>query len=193
MTKQSIHKLNNKGYSLVEIVVVLAIMAIGVGIFSVSLAVISANNVRSCATDTDVLLSRGKVNANYREPMVYIEISDDGTNLIGNYYEAGMITSDTTFDPGELKESKVLGANTISVDLTGFTDLTGAPVTALPIYIAFMRGTGEMMQAVETGGSFTMIGFPGTNAEIAMQWNTTGTRYIIDLVPFTGMHEVRAG
>lgn len=176
---------DNKGYTIIELLVVIALIAVGVGAFTISVGIIASNNVRSCAIDIETMISKGKINSNYREPRVYIviRVSDDGASLICEYFEGGLDNG----TGGTLAETKVLGSAGINVNTTGFT------TAGLPVRLAFDRSTGEML---ELGASGLFEPFDPANltanakARITLT-NLGGTRYIVELTPFTGVHEVR--
>jgi|GEM_PF-1943936 len=183
----------NKGFSLIELLVVVAIMAIALTMISLSIAVVFSNNVRSAANSVDSVLSKAKVNANYRAPIVFVEFAVVGENIIGRYYEGyvageGTASGLTIGTPATFRGYEVLGKSSINVSVTGFSANGTRDLATNPIVIGIERGTGRLLEGTPDGGGYVFAPFSGTQAVISLG-NTTST-YNINLTTFTGKHEV---
>ncbi|MDR0248315.1 MAG: prepilin-type N-terminal cleavage/methylation domain-containing protein [Oscillospiraceae bacterium] len=163
---------NNKGYTLVEIMVVVAILAVALTYTGMSIALVVTTNVRKCANNMNALISQARVNTMYKvEPSVTFRVS--GGSIIGDYYEGGT-----------RKESKEMGSAGISVtveyDGGSFTLTDGGT----PVNIAFTRGTG----ALKEGGS------PRSYTKCtAIRLTRGNSAYSIIISPATGKHEIELG
>jgi prepilin-type N-terminal cleavage/methylation domain-containing protein len=166
---------SNKGFSLIELLVIIAIMGVGLGIAAMSIASLSAADVRRCAADMNSMLSKARVNSMYRgDPVVEIRI--DGTDrVIGEYIENGVVM-----------QSEFLGRRggyTVRIINPADGSPLQPPLTAGSggvIRIGFQRGTGRLMR----GGTLV----PSQAASIVIERGPT--RYRIDFISATGRHTV---
>jgi prepilin-type N-terminal cleavage/methylation domain-containing protein len=165
----------NKGFSLIEVLVIVAIMGVGLGLASMSIASLSSADVRRCAVDMNSMLSKARVNSMYRDRPV-LEISlDADSRVLGTYYEGGVEVQREFLG----RRGGYTGVNVLGTDL-----LPGGSV-----FLGFRRGTGRLV--VYTSANGTM----GTDA--AGTPSITITRgtviYTIDFVAATGRHTVVRG
>jgi prepilin-type N-terminal cleavage/methylation domain-containing protein len=170
--------MRNKGYTLIELVVVMAILGSLLGISLLSLSTIYSSQAKRCAGEIDALISRCKIGALSREGPVYLKlyIAADGS-VHGAYYEKGSLVSDDE-----------LSSKALSV--TYRTD-DGTPPYSLeetPLALSFVRDTGAFMalndvpgsiRAYATGASCTRIDVTGGNRTIGLT-----------LIPPTGSHGI---
>ena len=154
----------NKGFTLVELIVVVAIMAISVAIVSMSISAVSSYRAKKCANEINALLSECKVNAMSR---------GDGESLT-LWYKDGSVYGQLTG-----KEAEELGSG-VTLSYTKDSDAEDAEPTAdigeAKLVIDFERDTGAFKPLNGTTDYCTSIIVAG------------GIR--IKLVPGTGHHEI---
>ena len=171
---------NNKGFSLVELIVVVAILGVCVGIVSMSLSTIFSSRAKKCANEISSLLSQCKVSAMSRSGSVYLKIFGFDGEIRGQIYE-------NTADGEKCLTDDSLGGPNVTVSFTAGGNAYNVSNTAL--YISFNRETGafidvneaEALAGVSSGvsGSCDIINVSG------------GSRnYEIALVPSTGYHSI---
>ncbi|MCL2634950.1 MAG: type II secretion system GspH family protein [Oscillospiraceae bacterium] len=167
-------KLKNKqGFSLVEILVVIALIAVSVGVIGVSVASLSASNLRKCTYAFDNMLSKVRVNSLYRAEPVYVEFSVYGRNVLAKYYEDGVLV-----------EEKIMGR--ADYDITyKIGDITH-DLSERPVSISFVRGKGALILVDEKGEKID-----GECKEFRFSNGTVN--YVINITPSTGNRRVRAG
>jgi prepilin-type N-terminal cleavage/methylation domain-containing protein len=91
-------KRNNRGFTLVEILVVVAILGALIGIISMSVSSVFSERAKRCASEADAYISMCKVNCMSRAGDIYIVLDVDGDGCIrGRYYEDGALKDTAIF------------------------------------------------------------------------------------------------
>lgn len=161
---------NNKGYSLVEIMIVLAILAVLATVGITGLGYIWGTNVRSCANELKTAIGKTRITTMGKDEAT-IRIYQDSTD--GAYYKQEIVDG-----VGErpIKVGKAILTLTYTmVDGTGTLIGTGTISGSDELAIAFDRSSGAQREA--TAGA-------GMCSEIDVSF---GSRHsIITLVPATG-------
>ena len=155
-------KLNNKGFTLAELIVVIAILGILSGVASASISQIFASKTRKFIDDCDAILTRCRVETLSGAPSgTHVEIGLDD----GKYYVAFFDDDDADATPIKkaiLEDSSAICSYTIG---TGTT----AELTNGKISISYNRTTGAMNE------NYTAI-------------DVSGRKIILE--PATGYHRV---
>lgn len=189
---------DNKGYSLVELVIVIAIISAigGMAIYSISLLI--GQYARECANNTSAVLDKEKNYALTKSATVdcYVEIvmkDDDG--YYARYYVPG---SAITEDEWVLIEEQKIGKKTVSMVATLVNSGTGVSrdVTIdsdTSIKIVYNRSSGAFKGTVESDGSGGDTGSLPAMSVIGNEQCTKimieqGREYEIQLYPATGKH-----
>ena len=174
-------KRNNSGFSLVELIVVMAIIGIITVIVGISVSTANSAKTEKAAASVNALISKCRAGALGRAGVVYIKISQEGSgNIVCEYYEEGTLVSAGTYANGKLVSTDTISGNKISVSYT--TQKTGfSPVTTAlpghPLTLSFNRSTGAIMP--QSDGSYcASIIFSG------------GRAYTIRIYSSTGAHEL---
>ena len=169
----------NRGFSYIELLVVVAIIGIAISLVSLSISTIFSLNAKKCAKNIASLLSECKVDAMSRAGDTYLVLYKDSDGVIAEYYISDNLVSEET-----------IGKSSLSLSYTDTNGLTHTDITAAdPICISFLRDTGAFMDIAE---SQTLYGGSGTGEGVYYDEITvsSGRIYSIDLVPSTGRFSV---
>ena len=156
---------NHRGFTLVEVIVVVSILSALTGIISLSVSSVFSVRVRRCATEINAFISMCKVNSMSRggDIRIVLDVDDNG--------EDG--------SPGaEPKSTEIFSDANVSAEFT-----VGGVTTALssdnPLTLSFDRST----------GGFKPCAMAGTEKIYCTSISVTGGKtYVITLVPSTGNH-----
>jgi prepilin-type N-terminal cleavage/methylation domain-containing protein len=151
---------SNKGFTLVELIVVVAIIGIIIGAMTYSINSVSSTRAKKVASDLSALISQCRVDTLSGAPSpTYLEISKDGKVYYGILHEGG-----------EEKARQKLGGSGVSISWSSQTEGDA-------LKIGFSRATGAMdVINYQNCTSITVISGAGS--------------YTITLVPKTGYHSV---
>lgn len=188
----------NKGFSLVELIIVLAIVAVLGGIAIYSLSLLTGQHARECANNTSAALDKEKNYALTRSATVdcYIEIvMRDGEGYFARYYIPGSAITQTDW---VLAEEQKLGRQRVSVIAALVSTDTGAIQnvtidTDTSIKIVYDRTSGAFKGTVLSDGTDGDAGnLPDTDTIAGNQCTAItidqGRTYEIELYPATGKH-----
>ena len=169
----------NKGFSLIELVVVIAILGIAAGLVVGSLNVVHVQNMRSCASEIDALLSKTKICAMSRAGNVYLVLRQTSDGVYADYYEGGV-----------LRQTDKVGKSTVIVV---WNDGTEHDLGDGPLCLTFDRGTGAFEPlSVSFGYAGLTYGGGGDYCD-SVTVSSGGRSTRIELTPVTGKHLVTAG
>lgn len=154
----------HKGFSMIELIIVIAIIGIFTGLASISFGYIKAGNVRSAVQTVDSNLSRLRLDTMSKATKPYMYLY----RLGDNYYM--YCTNSASVDTSVANGTKIANSNVeIKID--------GAPLSNSPCIIGFQKGSGAFL-----GGTPQEISFSDSNGQ--------GTIYILKLVNETGKHYI---
>lgn len=182
---------NNKGYSLVELVIVIAILAVLSGGVIYSVGLIFTSNAKSCANGIRTVMSDIKISTmgkadTYAE--IYRDSNDDRIYYVLHYKEKG---SWVTSKPEKVGNSRV----SVYYSLEGSGDrreLTGSTVNGADnIYIACNRSTGSFIPLNKLSLSGCNCSYTDTPVE-HIYVEGGNRKYDLELVKLTGKVEFHA-
>ncbi|MEA4946127.1 MAG: type II secretion system protein [Oscillospiraceae bacterium] len=130
---------NNKGFTLLELIVVIAILGILAGVMSYSISSVSTTRAKKVTSDLNALISQCRVDTLSGSPSpTYLEILKEGDTLYGVLYE-GKAEDGAPI----VKVKQQLGGSGITCRYTtasGTTEITGGGTLKL----GFVRATGAL-------------------------------------------------
>ena len=162
---------NNKGFTLVELIVVIAIMAIIAGVSSSTISIISKQELKDFTNNLDAMLCQCKVEtmSGMTDPVLEISIEDD--EYRATLYE--MALQDDGSRVKQAVKSQYLGEDYLKCSYVkegSAVNYTGNGV----ISFKYNRNTGELVDKTITKVSVS---------------DKTGT-FSIEFVPQTGYHKI---
>ena len=167
----------NKGFSLVELIIVIAIMGILISVLVPTLYTLFSSSTRNCANNIDNLIATCKVYAMGRsdDVVVMIYAGNDG-KIWGEYIEGGRT--------GQIEQ---LGDSRVNLTVTTPDGTAYAPTEGQPLYVSFSRATGGLCLFGDSrSGFFTPTA--GQLASIAV--TSAGKPYEVSIYATTGKHGV---
>ncbi|MCL2638871.1 MAG: prepilin-type N-terminal cleavage/methylation domain-containing protein [Oscillospiraceae bacterium] len=170
---------NKKGFTLIEILVVLALIGVSMGVVGISSSSTATNNLRKCTNAVNSMLARCRVNSLYRAEPVFVEFAVSGGNIVGRYFE-----SDADGN-SRMIEEQIMGSAK-NLETIAIIDGEEINIRNQFIRVSFTRR-----------GMLYLIDGEGNELEDALLTQirfTSGTiTYVIDITPETGSRRVRAG
>ncbi len=125
---------NNKGFTMVEFIVICSIMAVILSVAGMSMAIKPSSEAKQAASSIDSLLSRCKMGVLTKTGNVYMEINSDAKGVISlRYYEDSRLISTETVTSGGV---------TVSYSLEGSSGTTKTLARTESLYLSFDRRSG---------------------------------------------------
>lgn len=150
----------DKGYSLIELVVVIAIMAILVGVFAISVSSLSGRKVNKCADEIVTTLERARVltlgkEQNQVEFRLYYDTTEK--QYRAQIYQGGVVVSDRVVGKDPIEISVTFEGDSTAYDLrTGVIKGTAPYVVSgvgeEGLFLVFNRSSGAFEQRTNTVG-----------------------------------------
>lgn len=174
---------SNAGFSMIELLAVLAISALIMGVAGFSLAMTPASQAKKCTLNFDAMMTRTRSGTLAKEGAVYMEIKMDSVGrVVLNYYEDGKL-----YDSEILSEEEKVE---IAYDTNGTaTDVKLTEGTSL--YLGFDRNTTAFLtlgDAATRAGKTVNTGVTSTDYCTKIWIRGGEVEYYIDLGPKTGTH-----
>lgn len=161
-------KRNSAGFTLVELVVTVAILGVLVGITSMSISTVFSARARRCATEIDAYLSMCRVNSMSRAGDIKMKLyADEDGSIRGRYFENDIEKDAAVFSDARVTVEYTVGG--VPIPLT----------SEYPLTLAFNRSTGGLMPQNPSGD------VPVYCTAISISSSRT---YVITLIPSTGNH-----
>ena len=163
-------KKSNRGFTLIELIVVLTILGIAAGLVGLTVGTAVFAKTKGTATSVNMLISECRTGcltkASDKGP-TYLTLSLEGRNLVGRYYENGSLISTDTFSSAGM---------TVSYKKTDSAEPVVLVYGGAALTLSFDRSTGGLKQS--DGAYCQSIYFDA------------GRVYTIEFVPITGMHRL---
>lgn len=154
---------DNRGFTLIELIVVIAIMGILVAVVSTSTSVAVSARARGCSTQLADCLARTRISCLSRSGISYMTVEKDGSKWVLTCYENG--ASNYTGGTSVYTQTVSGGGVDVSVDGTAIADGGSAA-------FSFARGTGKLIQPNGTGNVEIIVSGGGSNRTITLTRST---------------------
>ena len=170
----------NKGFSLVEMMVTIAIIGVLLAVITPSLFTLFSSSTRGCATNLASLLSRCQTYAMGRSEEVVVKVyKDDDGKIWGEYIEG----------TNRVGQPEQLGDSRVELTVTPPNSAAYSPTKTNPLYISFHRATGGL----SLFGSDPVDYFTPAAGQIArIDITSSGKPYEVLIYATTGKHEVNS-
>ncbi|MEA4966117.1 MAG: type II secretion system protein [Oscillospiraceae bacterium] len=172
-------KQNHRGFTLVELLVVMAILGICAALATISLSAVSSARAQKCATAIDAMLSEAKVAA----------LSKDGNSYLALYEKDGKIYA-ALHAGGSVEEESVGGQGvTVTYAAGGVTYSLGG--AGAPLYLAFNRETGALRSLREAAALVSAAAAAAApEGELTAITAKKGASCVIKVASATGYHGI---
>lgn len=144
-------KKDNKGYSLVEMIVILAIMAALGGVVAYGLSLVGSKPVAQCARQMQILLEQNRTVAMGKENNTYVVIYKTSDGVMAQEYINGSSSGKPPTKIGESTVDVTCGGTPI-----GNTESTGTKVE-FDRGTGALRGNAEMVFVISRGGKVSTL------------------------------------
>lgn len=176
LSDMKIGKRNNEGLTLVEVIIVIAIMAVLTGMAALSISIISGLPARQCAEEVHSTLSRVRIaTMGKKEETLLLTVRDDGVYL------------QEVID-GSAEPEKKVGKQGINVSYTLVTSGTEGGSTPL------LSGSSLLFSFDRSSGAFSNIFINGVEKTDTyagrISFQKGGKTYTVMMVPLTGKMSV---
>lgn len=168
---------NNKGFSLVELIVVIAIMSVLLGIFVYSISLVSGRDAQKCANNISDALDQAKSYAMAKSGSTdaYMEIRKMGNNFyIAEFYVPNSPVKDTGYT---LIDTEKLGSGNVKISC----NVGGSSYE--------IQGANKLKVTYDRlNGSFKQANIAGNTGKLQSIVVTRGRTYQLTMVQSTGKH-----
>ncbi len=180
---------DDRGFSLVELIIVVAIMAVMGGFLFYGFSLLTGQNAKECANDLAAALNKEKNQALTKSATVdcYLELMHKSDGYYVRYYiPASAIAKGSSDADWVLAEEEKIGKN--AVDVTCTLDGTDVVIAdSRSVKIIYDRINGSVKGAVISDGSTVKVDSITEYQQISFTIDC-GRTYKIELFPATGKH-----
>lgn len=163
---------DRKGFTLIELIIVVAILTALTTLLGFSLSLIFSTQAKRCSDSIDSILSQTKIDAMSREGGAFVCLYTEDGSVKADYYVSGALQSTETIGDRRCSVTFRRGTETAALGEKG---------SGTCLYISFLRDTGAFDFSKNTGWS---SGDTCTGITVSGGTKT----YVIKLYPATGGH-----
>ena len=170
-TKSTRNRIGNKGYSLVELIVVIAIMAVMVGVMSLGLGMMFTRDANYVAVRIDDMLTEARTASMSRAGTFTYSFHIDGSSPSNSY-----VKIDQTTDTGTTEYKRIPLDKSVTVKVNGSD--------ANDFSVVFDKAKGNVKTVVIDGTAKSELVY---EIDVTSKKNTSKTK-TVTLVTTTGRH-----
>lgn len=167
-------KQNNRGFTLVELMVVIAVMAVLAGMATLSLSTVFSTAARQSANEASALISKCRIGCMSRAEAVYLEFYIDDRGRAHGVYHEGTAEEDETLSSREVSVGYALETN--SGDVEG----------AAHLFVSFDRATGRLCDF-----GTALDGTVRSTENAVLTFSAGGSAYTVTIDALTGTHTLK--
>lgn len=142
-------KRNNKGFSLVELIAVLAIMAVALSVGGYALSTISLANAKSCAADIESTLEWARIesmkNVDGAETAIILNYDSAGNVMIASAKISYEADGNIVVDESSINQKKIANSS-VTITHRATKNDTYQKLNTTGIIFSFNRSTGEFKE-----------------------------------------------
>jgi len=170
-------KKDNRGFSLIEMVIVIGIVVILASLLRASTYTLFSSSTRNCAEKINAFIAKGRVDAMSRSGEILLVIGTDSEGVYGEYHDQN----------GLIGKRERLGDTRVKLE-AGATGMgSNVPLDSIALTLSFNRATGGL-SVFGLGGSSKTSFDSGDAATILV--SSAGKPYKVTIVATTGKHKV---
>ena len=141
--------MNNKGFSLIELIVIIAIMGVLVGGASLGIGLVFSKDAMKCATRLNDSIYDARANSMYKAGKFELSIDNSGSANVATISQTDLTpaTSDTVYLDGVDSNKKT----TISAKFVTEAVPAGTAIS-LPVSVTFDKAKGNVYSVVDADG-----------------------------------------
>lgn len=189
---------DNRGFSLVELLIVVAIMGIMSGFVFIGLPLMTGQKARECANNMSSALGKEKNYALTRSGTIdcYMELLSDTGGYHVKYYipKSAVVDGSDPDNDWVLAEEQTIGSGQVNVTCDFDDGSSMAVVSGHSLKLVYRRTDGALKYALQGDGTTVGVeangGLPGTVLQCTGITFDRGKKYQIVLYPATGKHEL---
>ena len=171
---------NHKGFTLIELIVVVSILSILAGAVLYSVNSVSSTRARRFSSELSALLSECRINTlSGAAAPVYLKLClEDGT-YYGVFYE-----------DGAERKRQALGDDSLSCTVEADGSVFSVSAAEPTLCLAFSRYTGAFLKLEDVTDSGGVLNGTHTGYCTAITVSAAGGHFTLQLIPETGYHTV---
>lgn len=145
---------NNRGFSIVELIIVVAIMAIVVGVATLSFSIVTNRRVSKYADEIESTMERARVLTLGKEQnAVECIISEDGDEYVAKILQGGSVVSERKIGKNNVSITVYFDNGSSGVALSGITGKSPAS-TGSGLHFVYDRASGAFIKDVNVNGHY---------------------------------------
>ncbi len=174
---------NNQGFTLIELIVVIAIMGIVAGVSTSTMSSVSNQELKDFVNAYDALLSECKVETMSGMPDPGIRIIREEREYRAVFYKTVVTKDDdgNSITTEEIVRKEYLGPISLDVVCTYVDNASAEHTYAGDLSISFDRSTGEIKTSLPAGTQVSLLKYSISNGR---------KTYHVELIPATGYHRI---
>ncbi len=174
----------NKGVTLIELIVVVAILGVLIGGIALSLNIVNSTDINSCTQALDSSLEKTKNECMTKAEQQYLVLYKSADPDYSGYYVGSTTETGLATYTNSPKTDRRIGGAKLQISVT-LDSGTVIDVTSNPVFVAFDRATGAFRYIVTGAPPYSTGSYP-----VCITVSYGAKKSIINCVQATGKHFV---